>query len=329
MIIFDILRIIAALMVFSIHLFIFVPQLPRSVCDVLTNGSYGVSIFFVMSGFLIFSSLERSKSLKEYYIKRVSRIIPAYYFIIAVGIVLWGCVFKIMPSDTYAHIGWLRYFFCLNTWLPSNDYGYWNNLWGLWTISCFVFFYIMAPFIKKVINNYNKSLVFMLVMIPASFVFSKAAQMFFTAVGAANPEMLGVDNPVYSLNTFAMGICAWYAYREGRQKNFLKVLSVLLAGFIGINWYNRMLWGLLAALAITVFTDFSIGNKKVVSGIKLLGRYSFDLYLVHLPVIEILDYFNVTGAPYLVMAVTLSVVCAVLLYHLVENPCAKLIKKLC
>ncbi|MGN0512821.1 MAG: acyltransferase family protein [Lachnospiraceae bacterium] len=329
MIIFDILRIIAALMVFSIHLFIFVPQLPRSVCDVLTNGSYGVSIFFVMSGFLIFSSLERSKSLKEYYIKRVSRIIPAYYFIITVGIVLWGCVFKIMPADTYAHIGWLRYFLCLNTWLPSNDYGYWNNLWGLWTISCFVFFYIVAPFIKKVINNYNKSLVFMLVMIPASFVFSKAAQMFFAAVGAANPEMLGVDNPIYSLNTFAMGICAWYAYREGRQKNFLKVLSVLLAGFIGINWYNRMLWGLLAALAITVFTDFSIGNKKVVSGIKLLGRYSFDLYLVHLPVIEILDYFNVTGAPYLVMAVTLSVVCAVLLYHLVENPCAKLIKKLC
>lgn len=329
MIIFDILRIIAALMVFSIHLFIFVPQLPRSVCDVLTNGSYGVSIFFVMSGFLIFSSLERSKSLKEYYIKRVSRIIPAYYFIIAVGIVLWGCVFKKMPSDTYAHIGWLRYFLCLNTWLPSNDYGYWNNLWGLWTISCFVFFYIVAPFIKKVINNYNKSLVFMLVMIPASFVFSKAAQIFFAAVGAANPEMLGVDNPIYSLNTFAMGICAWYAYREGRQKNLLKVLSVLLAGFIGINWYNRMLWGLLAALAITVFTDFSIGNKKVVSGIKLLGRYSFDLYLVHLPVIEILDYFNVTGAPYLVMAVTLSVVCAVLLYHLVENPCAKLIKKLC
>ena len=63
MIIFDILRIIAALMVFGIHFFIFVPGLPESLYDILSNGSYGVSVFFVMSGFLIFGSLERSKTL--------------------------------------------------------------------------------------------------------------------------------------------------------------------------------------------------------------------------------------------------------------------------
>ena len=61
MLIFDILRIVAALMVFSIHLFIFVPNLPSGLTAILSNGSYGVSIFFVMSGFLIFDSLERSK----------------------------------------------------------------------------------------------------------------------------------------------------------------------------------------------------------------------------------------------------------------------------
>lgn len=328
MIIFDILRIVAALMVFTIHLFIFVPGLPKPLQDILSNGSYGVSIFFVMSGFLIFDSLERSKSLKEYYIKRASRILPAYYAILIVGIVFWGAVWKQMPPDTYAHMGWLRYFLCLNTWIPSNDYGYWNNLWGLWTISCFVFFYLIAPFLKKVICSFNRAAVFMAAMIPATVVLAKVLQILFGMMGASEPQMLCVDNPVYSLNTFAMGICAWYAYREGKEKVFLKMAVILFAGFMGLNWFNRISWGMLTALVMMIFIDLRINSQRIVSVIKAAGRYSFCLYLVHLCVIEIIDYYNITGMLYLILAVLLSVMAAVFLYHCVEKPCAILLKKL-
>lgn len=328
MIIFDILRIVAALMVFSIHLFIFVPGLPESLCDILSNGSYGVSIFFVMSGFLIFNSLERSKSLKEYYVKRVSRILPAYYAILIVGIVFWGAVWKQMPPDTYAHMGWLRYFLCLNTWFPSNDYGYWNNLWGLWTISCFAFFYLIAPFLRKVICNFNRAAVFMVAMIPATVVLAKVMQILFGMMGASEPQMLCVDNPIYSLNTFAMGICAWYAYKEGKVNTFLKIAVVLLAGFMGLNWFNRISWGMLTALVMMIFIDLQINSQRLVSVIKVAGRYSFCLYLVHLCVIEIIDYYNITGALYLVLAILFSMLAAVFLYHCVEKPCAVLLKKL-
>ncbi len=328
MIIFDILRIIAALMVFSIHLFIFVPGLPEALCDILSNGSYGVSIFFVMSGFLIFNSLDRSKSLKEYYIKRISRILPAYYAILIVGIVLWGAVLGQMPSDTYAHMGWLRYFLCLNTWLPSDAYGYWNNLWGLWTISCFVFFYLIAPFLKKLICNFRRAAVFMVAMIPVTVVLAKVLQILFGVMGASEPQMLCVDNPIYSFNTFAMGICAWYAYREGKINTFLKIVAVLFAGFMGLNWFNRISWGMLTALVMMIFIDLEIRNQRVVSVIKIMGRYSFSLYLVHLCVIEVIDYFKITGVVYLVLAVLLSILAAVFLYHCVEKPCAALLKKL-
>lgn len=328
MIIFDILRICAALMVFCIHLFIFVPELPRSVCDILSNGGYGVSVFFVMSGFLIFESLKNSKSLKEYYVKRISRIVPSYYAILVLGIVVWDLVLHQMPADTYAHLGWLRYFLFLNTWIPSAEYGSWNNLWGLWTISCFMFFYLIAPALKKWIRSFERSVVFMIGMIIGTFVLSKVLTLVFTRLGASLPNMLACDIPLYSMNTFAMGICAWYAYREDKVKEYLRIMVLLLVGFVGLNMYNRMLWGVLAALVMMVFIDAGMANKKCESFLKLLGRYSFSLYLVHLPILRILEYMGFGSMMMVALGVICSMAAAVLLYHLVEKPGALLIKKL-
>lgn len=327
MIIFDIMRIVAALMVFSIHLFIFIPELPRALCDILSNGGYGVSVFFVISGFLIFESISRSKNLKEYYIKRVSRILPSYYAILLVGIIVWDILLNQMPQDTYG-LGWIRYFLTLNTWVPSGEYDMWNNLWGLWTISCFAFFYLVVPLLKKLVNNFNKSAVFMVGMLPVTFVFSKVAEKIFASIGASVPNMLAVDNPIYSLNTFAMGICAWYAWKEKRTGDYLKIVAVLITGLIGLNMYNRMLWGLLSALIMVTFIDWEIKNQRAVKLIKVVGRYSFCLYLVHLPVLEIIDYMGINGVMFLALGIMLSVVAAVILYHCVEKPAAALIKKM-
>lgn len=328
MIIFDILRIIAALMVFTIHLFIFVPELPRSLCDVLSNGGYGVSIFFVMSGFLIFQSLKNSKSLKEYYLKRVSRIVPSYYAILIFAIVVWDKMLNMMPNDELMGLGWLRYFLFLNTWIPSAEYDSWNNLWGLWTIGCFVFFYAVAPLIKKFITNFKTSMIFMIIAIIVTFAFSKVMPVLFTSMGASMPDMLACDNPIYSLNTFSMGICAWYAYTEGKTKDFLKVVSLILVGFVGLNMYNRMLWGILAAIVMICFIDLDFKNESLKKVIKVLGRYSFSLYLVHLPVLKIMEYMQIVGVKFILLAPVICVVAAVVVYHIVEQPCAKLIKKL-
>lgn len=327
MVIFDILRIIAALMVFVIHLFIFVPGFPRPVYDVLSNGGYGVSIFFVISGFLIMESLEHSKSIKEFYCKRISKLIPAYYAILIVGVVVWDKWLMQMPKDGFV-LGWLRYFLCLNTWVPSSDYYHWNDLWGLWTIGCFVFFYLIAPVLKTYLGNFKRAAVFMVIMLPVTFVLSKLGASFYGSLGASLPDMMASDNPIYSLNTFAMGICGWYAVREHKEKTYIQIVAILLAGLIGLNMYNRMLWGLLCALIMIAFIDMKLKSNKIGNILKVLGKYSFSLYLVHLPVIEIINYCGISGITYVVLAVAVSVVAAVLLYHVVEKPCGALIKKL-
>ncbi len=62
----------------------------------LFDGNFGVNVFFVISGFLITTLLiaEEQKngtiSLKNFYIRRIFRIFPAYYFVLFVYFLLQG-----------------------------------------------------------------------------------------------------------------------------------------------------------------------------------------------------------------------------------------------
>ena len=48
----------------------------------ILSTNFAIKSFFVISGFLIFMSYERSRDLKKYFINRVLRIYPAYISII-------------------------------------------------------------------------------------------------------------------------------------------------------------------------------------------------------------------------------------------------------
>lgn len=125
--VFDILRVLAAAMVFMIHFAGFrnLPK-PQFVFNIFRHFNFGVCVFFVMSGYLIMQSVENSRNIKEYFIKRVSRIIPAYYAIIVFAIIVWDVILGQMPADSMLGIGWLRYFLFLNGIVPSSQYYYWE-----------------------------------------------------------------------------------------------------------------------------------------------------------------------------------------------------------
>ena len=95
----DVLRIIAMVMVLLVHIPIYIP-LPYS----FPNGQYGVAIFFVLSGYLIMESLEHTQSVKKFYQKRLIRILPEYYIILIIGIIIWDKLFRQMPTFRLASI---------------------------------------------------------------------------------------------------------------------------------------------------------------------------------------------------------------------------------
>ena len=68
----------------------------------MTFGAFAVDLFFVMSGFLIAGSAERSRSIGSFLKKRVSRIYPAF----VVSAVLMALVVLPLASGTFAGASW-------------------------------------------------------------------------------------------------------------------------------------------------------------------------------------------------------------------------------
>lgn len=81
----DALRGIAAMSVVLFHYTtrfteLFAP--PYSPTISFQNGHYGVNLFFIISGFVIFMTLERTSKPMDFVISRFSRLFPAYWFAI-------------------------------------------------------------------------------------------------------------------------------------------------------------------------------------------------------------------------------------------------------
>ncbi|RYY52535.1 MAG: acyltransferase [Chitinophagaceae bacterium] len=96
----DALRGIAAMaVVFYHYTFMFRARYGHSFDESLdfTIGKYGVQLFFVISGFVIFMTAERVKSGKEFLFRRFIRLYPIYWFCLLFSLVIPAAVH---PGDT-------------------------------------------------------------------------------------------------------------------------------------------------------------------------------------------------------------------------------------
>jgi peptidoglycan/LPS O-acetylase OafA/YrhL len=115
---------------------------------VLRQGSFGIHIFFVISGFLITTLLLREQdrfgriSVRDFYIRRALRIWPLYYAMIGLYIVLVLIVQRGSREGTFFH--YLPYFLTYTyTWFISPHWptGPFNLAWTLSTEEQFYFFW--------------------------------------------------------------------------------------------------------------------------------------------------------------------------------------------
>ena len=145
---FDLLRIIAAVMVMLSHSFrhfnIVKPKWLFFLCD----GSIGVIIFFTISGFLVMSSYERclfkGESVWHFWWKRIIRIYPGFLLCF-----LFVSILNLMEGINIFQISYFKYF--ATDWLYPRGgafgNGYSNGV--FWTLKCELIFYFLVPFIYK------------------------------------------------------------------------------------------------------------------------------------------------------------------------------------
>jgi peptidoglycan/LPS O-acetylase OafA/YrhL len=152
---FDLIRLFAASQVMVGHTFNHLNASKPSYISVL-DAFPGVPIFFVISGFLISASYERSTSLKNYAVNRLFRIYPGLWCCILITtFVVW-----LMKFDLFSYQG--------GVWLGSQllggiytaaflkEFGFGSYNGSLWTIPIELQFYLVLPFfyaLAKPIKN--------------------------------------------------------------------------------------------------------------------------------------------------------------------------------
>lgn len=149
----DILRSFALLYMLIYHIYIVAGlNFGNETINAIINlgGEIGVSIFFVLSGYSIYKLLEKKKdiSYKDYILGRLKRIGPHYYISIFVALLFTTSVAYLGRQhlfNIFSHIIFIHNFFVSSA-------GAINGV--LWTMGVIFQFYLLAPFIKKVLDKH-------------------------------------------------------------------------------------------------------------------------------------------------------------------------------
>ncbi|MFV0304799.1 MAG: acyltransferase family protein [Moheibacter sp.] len=314
---FDFIRVLLAFVVFVGHLGVL------SDSEELAFLSYSpvelaVFGFFVVSGFLIARSYERTSSLKSYARKRFNRIMPGYLLVIFLAAILLSLIsclsFSKYFSDpqVYEYLFWNSIF--LNFKAPYLPCVFGNQAvnGALWTIKVEVCFYIAVPFIFLFFGKNNKYRNMSLIIL---YFCSLAYLNFFEIIekAAISRQISG------ALCYFIGGMLIYFNFNKFiKHKNILVIIALITVWidlFLKIKLFSPMMISIIVLYIAYSFTFFNNFGKY--------GDFTYGIYIFHFPIIrvftslELFENYN----PYLMgfLCMLLVIIIGIVSWHLYEK----------
>lgn len=298
---FDFLRLIFAVFVIITHSYPLSGIAEEDILFQITNGqtslSYiGVRGFFIISGFLIFQSLLRSRNLTDYFWKRALRLFPALFVVLFLTVLLGVFVYQGNPIDYFTSKSIRTYIpnnlslynlqYQINGIFDSNPYKSAING-SLWTIPYEFTLYILVScffFIRFKVNYIKLILIGLIIIL---YFFNLAITDYLSEI---NYKVL---NAKYMSNLglyFLMGsLMANIDFKSDKFKYFLFISGiVLLVCSLFFNFYNFTQYLFLSMIVI----PFGLLSVKYINNIgKTIGDMSYGIYIFAFPVQQTLMYF--------------------------------------
>lgn len=298
------IRFILAAMVMTTHLsqFVYIPPVLSDISHL--DMECAVIVFLIISGYSIAHSVN-SSSTKSFYMRRIDRIYPTYFFAMMLQIVafaIYGPIVhfysypdKIVPSpwDLIGSAFFLQGICC-------------DRVLGVsWSLALEVYYYAMAPLIKRLRTRY----IVLWALISTTAYYITAGQYF--------------HGGIYG-SVFIVGGWAWlFGFLIYRHKD-LAVLhyGMLVTGLIVLihgrcDIYGPVMYttGLLLVTNAHKITAISCRYTKVMD---YAGNLSYALYMVHLPVFMLLCA-NLRQ-PNWILCVATAFAMTIVVYHLIDKP---------
>ena len=308
---------------------------------VVRAGTSGVDLFFTLSAFLITSLLLKEReetgaiSLRRFYLRRILRIWPLYFLVVALGIVLAHAMPNAEKLPRHLVAGYLLF---VSNWMYPAIGQIQSICAPLWTVSIEEQFYILWPALAKQLRQRGT-------------VAAAIATFLVATLSQVGVVLAGVDagyiyyGSASRAGSFALGILlAAYAERLPkltRRSRFMLVAGGIIGWIFSAAWLTeqpgppgmRLVMGrlIIAFASVAILYGCLYSSNKLVRGAAVvrLGKVSYGLYMWHftglliamslLPWLHVWKQLGTTALGFVV-----TVLLAFASYRWVESPFLRL-----
>ena len=309
------------------------PELISIYPEIVIFGHFGVDLFFIISGFIMYLVHSNDFSVqgapRKFIVSRMIRVVPIYWLLSLVALI----TLYFFPS-LFSYREEIEVFWVLGSFLffpSSTSYGLDSPLIGVgWSLNYEIFFYLCFAtvlFLRKSIGLSLLFVVFSLLVIFGGNSSIKSTKNYFELI--TSPLLL----------EFLLGIVAAYLFVNYRpylyRFRYVFISLALICLFcsllnIPLNYIDRYFsWGLPSMLLLVGFSvlSFNINNVLIAAGVKF-GDISYSAYLIQvfsLPLLsKIFFYFNMQiyfgFYSYIALLVMGTILCSYFFWLHVERP---------
>ena len=307
----------------------------------LIEGHTAVSLFLVISGFILtYGSLRRSISYRGFYWNRFVRLFPLFFFFLFTGANAFRPQFQLIGLLTSVlQFGYLAGALALGPWTGVS-----------WSVSVETQLYLLFPAIRHYLSRNRLwpllqiTIILWLVRLATLALGADILDVtYWTVLGRADQFIAGA-------------LLAWLVQRYGMPRKMGWFFPLILLGVCGIlYWFHlsggfpgkqgwRVAWPTVEAAIWTAFAASYLGFARYVPHIldialEFLGRISYSLYLVHIPVVWIFAargwYFTVPSLSVMnnillsgvVLVLPVVILISTLTYSTIEKPFLEMRKR--
>jgi peptidoglycan/LPS O-acetylase OafA/YrhL len=319
----DSIRGIAALLVLFQHSYeyFFRNQVEEIGHSFFHFGQAGVVAFFLVSGYIIPFSLERSTSLTSFFIHRIFRIYPLYLVILLINLLLVYSGIDQMEDEVNPFRIFSTHLFFVQEYLAGN----WslNLVVGSWTLFIEAIWYVAAAVLFRF-------------RLPHQTILNLAITGFFILITAS--VFLNIRLPLGRMGMLLHCVMGLHFYRRSQNlissDSFFAYALVLgfvqLAGlWVAYGYFSSdhftagcvmTSWAGAYALFLLFYNGKPTEKTKWDSVLSYLGSISYSLYLCHFTCIILLDFVLGKTVSGFVATLFLTVLISHFSYRLIEKP---------
>lgn len=280
---------------------------------VFEAGRYGVHLFFMLSGFVIFMTLERTPAANRFALARAFRLLPALWTAIAVTFLT---VHWLGPDDRAVGFGTAL----LNTTLLHEYLGFAHVDGAYWSLVIEATFYLWIALLQYGIRDWPRIRLLLWVWVAISY----AAVLTWKTIPESLEFILKDLLFARYAPLFISGMLIYRWYRHGRPTRAEQGLLALSIGHCLLAYKTPFNLVVLASYGIFVLAITGYLNRLACTPLLWLGRLSYSLYLVHQNIgYGIISAAYRAGLPSwagIVLALATAFAVAILVHYAVERP---------